>query len=159
MEYTELPDDARVWVYQSEQEFSEDISREIDLRAKTFLSSWATHGTPLKASIEVFHKRFIVIFLDENHASASGCSIDKSVHFIKSLEQKFNLKLMNRLVVTYLQDDQIHADHFQDIVKKLESGEISSNALFFNNLVENKKAFIDAWKVPFDQTWMASSLA
>jgi hypothetical protein len=49
-----------------------------------FCIQWTAHGANLKAYGEVRHHRFIVMIVDETAAGASGCSIDKSIHFIRN---------------------------------------------------------------------------
>ena len=83
--------DSRVWVYQSDRCFDDSEIETINLLCFDFIKGWAAHGAPLKASFEVIDKYFLVLAVDQNIASASGCSIDSSVKFIKDLELKFKI--------------------------------------------------------------------
>ena len=60
---------------------------EITQKGKELIPNWASHGSSLKAAIEIFYDHFIVVLVDEKQAAASGCSIDKSFQFIKELIQ------------------------------------------------------------------------
>ena len=80
-----MPSDARVWVYQSNTILSDAEVNTIKNEGAHFISDWAAHGSNLKASFDVLFNRFIVIAVDEQQATASGCSIDKSVKFVKEL--------------------------------------------------------------------------
>ena len=83
-ELNKLSDSARVWIYQSNREFTDSESQEIREAASQFVQSWKAHEVQLLAAAEVLYNRFIVLSVDENIAGASGCSIDKSVKFIRA---------------------------------------------------------------------------
>ena len=96
-----MPSDARVWVYQSNTVLSDVEVNAIKNDGAGFIAEWAAHGASLKASFDILFCRFIVIAVDEQQALATGCSIDKSVKFVKELEQKYNLNLFDRMPVSY----------------------------------------------------------
>ena len=81
---------SKVWVYQSNREFNTAETEEIKKIGLLFTRDWTAHGSQLNASLDILYNRFIVLMVDENDASASGCSIDKSLAFIKNIEQQFN---------------------------------------------------------------------
>ena len=81
-----LPENSRIWIYQSNRSFSEIELEDISAKLIVFLQSWSAHGSDLQAGFEIKYKRFIVIALDQEKQSATGCSIDASVQFIQALE-------------------------------------------------------------------------
>ena len=87
-----LPNNARVWVFQASRKLSESEVEILKPRTEVFLSQWTAHGQNLEAGFEVRYNRFIVLGLNQDNASASGCSIDASVKFIQSLEKDFEFK-------------------------------------------------------------------
>ena len=52
---------------------------------------------PLKGSFKILDGYFIIIALDESYTSASGCSIDKCMNFIKSLESVYDVDLLDKI--------------------------------------------------------------
>ncbi len=96
-----LADTSRVWIYQSNQAFSAAQAQEIQLKIKAFCKSWVSHSNQLKADGALVHNRFVVLSVDESQAGASGCSIDKSVHFIKGIEQTFGVNMFDRMLFAY----------------------------------------------------------
>ena len=89
--FSDLPEQARVWIYPSSRVFSAEEKTLISSKLDVFLSQWAAHGTPLKTAYDLPYNHFIVIGLDEEVPGASGCSIDASVHLIQEIEQAFDL--------------------------------------------------------------------
>jgi len=153
MNYKDLSEKSRVWIYQSKRELQRDEASQINQRAEKFLAEWAAHGSKLQAAFEIFYDRFLVLFADEAQIKASGCSIDASVHFFKSLEIDFNLELFDRLEVAFQQDGEVKSISLNEFQKLLKEGQLSENTLVFNNLVETKAAFEKQWKVPVKESW------
>ena len=105
--FEKLPDDSKVWIYQSSRKFSDIEKNKINTRLKLFLNNWTAHGTELCSGFQIKYDRFIIIALDEKNNKASGCSIDASVHFIQELEKEFNIDLMDKMNVTFKQGEYI----------------------------------------------------
>lgn len=149
----QMPADARVWIYQSNTRLSDEEVNAIAQEGKAFIESWTAHGAALKASFDILHNRFLVISVDEQQALASGCSIDKSMAFIKSLEKHYQLQLLDRMQVAYRKDEEIHVCALQEFEKRANKGEVTSSTIVFNNMITTKAAFDTAWEVPLQESW------
>lgn len=153
-----LPDNARIWIYQSDRSFSDTELSEIEQQMALFIEKWTAHGSELQAGFEIKYNRFIVIGLDQSHASASGCSIDASVHFIQSLEQNYGVNLMDRMNVSFKQGEYIAYKPLKDFKKMAKDRAISKETVVFNNLVANKQEYLEHWEVPAQDSWHARFL-
>ena len=153
VEFNTLPETARVWIYQANRSFSEEELVEISVALDKFISDWTAHGSDLKAGYEIKYKRFIIIALDQDFASASGCSIDASVHFIQQLEKEYGVDLLDKMNVSYKQGKYIAYKPLQDFKKMAKDKAISKNTIVFNNLVTNKYEYINHWEVPASESW------
>ena len=136
MDYKKLPNNSKTWVYQADRELSKGEVLKIRSQADDFISTWAAHGADLSASIEVFHNHFIVIMVDEEQAEATGCSIDKSVHFIEQVEGEYGIILLNRLLVAWREGDTIQSCPLDEFERKLQRGDIGEDTIVFD-LAEN----------------------
>ena len=103
VDFKELSDTSRVWIYQASRSLSDQELLEIEEGLKSFIVDWTAHGSELTAGYEIKYKRFIILALDQTNASATGCSIDASVHFIQSLEKKYEIDLLDKMNVSYKQ--------------------------------------------------------
>ncbi len=153
MEYKELADHSRVWIYQSNRALSNDEVTEIKNYGKQFIDGWAAHGSDLQAAFEVFDNRFIVLFADETQVKASGCSIDSSVRFIKDIQNAYQLDLFDRLNIAFVASNRIDTLRMTDFQNALANGNLDENTMVFNNLVETKGEFMSSWKVPIKESW------
>ena len=82
-----------------------------------FLKSWAAHGNDLKADGILTHDQFIVLVVDESIADASGCSIDSSVKFIKTIGTALNVDFFDRLNLVIEKDGIFKRSHISDLNK------------------------------------------
>ncbi|PTB96786.1 hypothetical protein C9994_05840 [Marivirga lumbricoides] len=152
--FNELNEKARVWIYQSDRKLSDEECDFIDREGKKFSEEWTAHNQALRASIRVSHAQFIIISVDETQTMASGCSIDKSVHFIQNLEKQLSVNLLDKSKVALLINDEVVLTPLGNIKKKIADGDIQENSLVFNNLVENIQSLNDNWVIPAKSSWM-----
>jgi len=153
VKFEDLDDAARVWVYQSNREFSENEVKEISLKIESFISSWQRHGDDLKASYTIKYNQFIVIAVDENYNEVSGCSIDASMNLIKQLEKEFDADLTNKLNISFKDNSNINVVSMADFQKYAKQGKITSNTVVFNNMITTKNDFENNWEVTADKSW------
>ena len=57
--FESLPEDSRVWIYQSNRSFTDEELVEIKQKLDEFLTQWTVHGSNLKAGYDIKYKRFI----------------------------------------------------------------------------------------------------
>lgn len=148
-----LPETARVWIYQSDTRLSDEQVAKASKDLTSFLEAWTAHGAALKAGFEIKYNRFITIALDQSQADASGCSIDSQVRFIVSLQEELEVDLLDKMNVTYYQNDRIHYKPLQDFRKMLKDGAVGKNTVVFNNLVTNLGEYQEHWEVPAKDSW------
>ena len=150
-----FPDESRIWVYQADQPFADSDIMRINEDIEAFCEQWTSHSRDLKAIGGVMHDLFVVLVVDETQASTSGCSIDKSVAFVKSLEQKYGRKLLERTNVAWLDEaEQIHVLPLAALKNAVEDGRVNMNTRVFDNLVATRKDYISRWTVPLGESWM-----
>ena len=147
----------KVWIYQSNRNLSATEVESIKQEGEEFVDRWAAHKKQLTASFDVLYNRFLVVKVDESLVSASGCSIDESVRFVKSLETKYNINLFDRMLMTYLSDNEsVESATLQEISDLYSTGKLKDDTLIFNNLVQNSTQMTESWKIPFSKSGFAN---
>jgi len=149
----QFSENSRVWVYQSDRKLSDSEVQHIQIELDNFAKNWTAHNSQLKARAEVRYNRFLILTVDESQAGASGCSIDKSVHFIKHLEQQFHINLLDRFNLAYREGEEVLSAPRHDFENLLKQGNINTNTIVFNNMVQNLKELQTKWEVPFKDSW------
>jgi hypothetical protein len=148
-----LPDSSRVWIYQSNRVFSQSENEVISTMLNDFCKNWTAHDQSLHADSSIVQNQFIVIVVDESSTNASGCSIDKSVHFLMELEKKFSLSLFSRTELAFEIDDSIELIPMDQLKSKLADGTFNLETPVFHNMVSNLGDFRKKWKRPFNESW------
>ncbi|GGC63146.1 hypothetical protein GCM10011387_15940 [Pedobacter quisquiliarum] len=144
---------SRVWVYQSNREFSASEVTEIQEKLNAFTAQWQAHGHQLKAKAEIIHNFFIVITVDETASNVTGCSIDASVRVLKEIETQYNLDLFNRFNMAYMVDNKVFSLNKEDFETLVSIKKITPDTIVFNNMVQTLEEFETKWQVPFAQSW------
>ena len=157
--FDQMPEHARVWIYQCDRLLNNEDAEAITQKLQQFISNWQAHGTDLKASFKLPYKRFIVIAADQEHYAPTGCSIDASVAVIREIEQEFNLNLFDRMTIAFKKDEEIETFKMNQIKQLAGDGALNANSITFNNLVENVGQLATAWEVPAKETWLSRYFA
>ncbi len=152
--FEQMPDQARLWIYQAERKLDQEEVKLVQEGAKNFLNKWRAHGQDLKSSFKIEYNRFLVISVDESFSQASGCSIDASVHLIKGLESKLGISFMTTNQVAFLQDEEINLYPFNQLKTQVKDAVISPNTLVFDNTVRNVAEFKSRWLQKSQNTWV-----
>jgi hypothetical protein len=151
--FESLPEESRIWIYQSNRKFSDVEIVEIETALQSFLQNWAAHGTSLESSYQLKYNRFIILAVNQEVQSATGCSIDASVEFIQALEKKYNIDLLDKMNVTFKLGEHIAHKPLIDFKKMVKDKAVTENTIVFNNLINTIEEFNESWEVPATDSW------
>lgn len=140
--FEQLPDNARLWSYQSDRKLTPTEKAWLEEILPPFLQEWAAHGAKLNAYGAVLGDHHLVLVVHEDQANASGCSIDSSVRFIKQIEKELGISFFNRLKM--LVDNG--QEEFFTTYSELEK--LAPDTLVYNNMVMTVGEWKNSWKVP-----------
>jgi hypothetical protein len=143
----------RAWTYIISKPLSEEELKQLTALGKAFVNTWTAHDQQLTAEFSIFKARIIVVKVNEDVHSASGCSIDKLVRFMKEVENKFNIELLNRLLVAYKQNEAVEVVHASNVKELLEQNRLNETTIVFNTSVANEQELKD-WEQPLRSTWL-----
>lgn len=149
----EFSSHSRVWVYQSDRKLTEAETLQAQILLDNFTTGWTAHNNQLLAKAEIRYNRFLILFVDESQAGASGCSIDKSVNFMKQLEQHFGINLFDRFNLAYRDGEEVLSVPRHQFEELLKAGKINTETIVFNNLAQNLTELQTKWEVPFKNSW------
>jgi len=151
--FDDISDESKLWIYQSNRPFKDELINSLEKKISQFLSSWTSHGSELNSAFTIKYNLFLFIALDENNSNATGCSIDKLMSFIKILEKEYSLRLLDRLDISYRKGNDIIVDRLNDFKKKVLNKEVNENTIVFNNLIKFKKDMTQNWELCAKDSW------
>ncbi|MBF9253164.1 hypothetical protein I2I11_07660 [Pontibacter sp. 172403-2] len=153
--FDKLPPHARLWIYQAGRPLTEAEQAEIKPVLQRFAEEWSSHGKELEASAELLHNQFLVLASNESATSASGCSIDKSVHFVRELEQQLQVSFFDRTRLAFLKEGRVEMVAMQELKNSVATGKIDKNTLYFDTLIQQYGELQGAWPRPASQSWLS----
>ncbi|MGM0479981.1 MAG: hypothetical protein ACQERC_12240 [Bacteroidota bacterium] len=98
--FEDFPDNARVWLYQTDRALINDEIATVDRELESFVRDWAAHGNQLWANAKVVNPFFIAVAVNDKLTPPSGCSIDASVKKLQELGRSLSVDFFTRLKVT-----------------------------------------------------------
>ncbi len=152
-EYHNLPDTSRIWMYQSDREFTVKEVQFISTQAEEFINTWTRHGDDLKGSFTIKYNQFLVLAVDEGFNKVSGCSIDASVRFIKEIEEKLNIDLMDKMNVSFKDGNTINLVKLAQFQQFAKEKKITPETIVFNNMITTKEEVTTKWEIAASKSW------
>ena len=148
-DFNTLPEEARIWIYASENTLTEDQQSHILNYISEHLKGWNAHKVPLTAGVTILVNHFIVVALDEGKNGASGCSIDTLQQTIQELEKELSISLMNRLNVFCNIDNEIQC------IPSFKLGSVANANTPFYDLTILTKSDLITYLKPISEGWCA----
>lgn len=152
--FSDIDLQARVWIYQANRALTDQETGIITETLKASLDNWEAHGKPLTASAKVFEHRFIVIAVDERDELPSGCSIDKSVHWLQEIGQRMNIDFFDRSLAFIDSDNVVNTIPVPKIKQAVVNEAILPTTTVFDNQVATKAQWMNRWKVQASDSWL-----
>ncbi len=153
--YHTLPNNARVWIYQANREFTEAEQELITGKTIAFVEQWTRHGENVKGSFTMVHNRFLIIAVDQDFVEVSGCSIDASVKLVQQIQADLQVEMLDKLTIAYYNNTAIQIAALADFVKLAKEGVIDKNTVVFNNMINTKQGVETQWEVAAKDSWHA----
>lgn len=144
----------KIWIYQADRFLSDEEVDRMSASVRDFVSTWAAHGSALAGKGHLKYNLFLILEVDESQAGVSGCSVDSSVRFIKSLEHAFGVSFFDRMKVSYKdKEGNVQLVGRNDFEKLLEIGVVTTDTIVFNNLIQRAEELQTNWEVAFKNSW------
>ena len=154
-DFNNIPDDSRVWIYQSNKDFSDSDIKIIENKTTLFIDNWKAHGNDLQASYLIKERRFLVIAVNEKFNPIGGCSIDYSLQLVNDISNTINLNLLDRLLVNYRSENKIKSISLRDLKNKIKNGSLSPETIIFNTTVKTKKELSSDFELKISSSWLS----
>ncbi len=153
--WSELPEHARLWIYPANRELNAEQAGRVERSASRFAEKWTAHRRDLQAYAGLWHRRFLVLGVDEAAAAASGCSIDASVRFVKELGAELNLDFFDRMLFFVKDGEAVRALPKAQFEEAFAKTELTPASVVLDPLVATKAEAIRAFAKPLAESWHA----
>jgi hypothetical protein len=146
---------SKIWIYTLSKDLDSDLLQQIEKELHQFCSQWTAHNKELRAFFKIIDHRILLLGVDEHLNPASGCSIDKSVHFLEDLEKKYSIDFFNRLLFTYVNAQGNFITESKNTFEKLITEQIiEPDTLVVNTLAKNLREWNEIGITAMKNTWL-----
>ena len=144
----------RIWIYLSDKKITNELHASISNDCVNFILEWNAHGTKLDSGFKILHEHFLIFEVNDENHHASGCSIDKQVQFIKQLEQKFSINLLNRLLVAYRLNNDVVVKTANEVKQAVKNNLLSPDTITFDISITDSELFKTEFEKPISLSWL-----
>jgi hypothetical protein len=153
VDFNSLPDNARIWVYQSDRILNDSEINEISKYLSAQISGWESHGSPLQASFEFFYDKFLIIGVNTIYQDPSGCSIDTSTRWLKEIQHNFGIDFFDRSIA-YFDNENLAFFPILEAKKQVLSGKINADTTVLNHQIGSLSDLKNNWKLKASDSFM-----
>lgn len=153
VDFDELPENSKIWIYQSDRKFYPQELDEIKEKVSLFIRQWTQNNEEISASFQIKYDRFIILSVDTSSISLTTESIDASVGFFIQLQNEYKVELLDKLNVCFKQGEFVQYKELKAFQKLVKSKSISAKTIVFNNLINTKEELDDSWEIPITESW------
>jgi len=152
-EMNELPDNARVWIYQASRFLTPSEMEEVEVEVSSFLSEWTSHGAAMDAAFEISLNRILIIASDDS--KASGCGIDKSVKCVQALGNRLGVDFFQRTVVLYWSNEQLCESPLHEFWGLRKALVVHDETKVYDTTVRTLGEYRSSFQKTFSRSWHA----
>jgi hypothetical protein len=155
--FEQLPDQSRVWVYQANRPLKGEEIEQIRSFLMNEMNAWAAHGAPLNASFEIRFNQVIIVAVNEDVNQASGCSIDASTRWFKSLGELLQVDFFDRQIAS-IQGDQISLIPITSIKEFILNADLSEEDFIIPPQTSDLGQYRNQWLQMVKESWLKKYL-
>ncbi len=154
---TDIDQSAKIWIYTIAPKLTALQEVDFSNELHQFCEHWTAHNKELKAFYKIIDHSILILGVDEHLNPASGCSIDKSVHFLEEMEKKFNISLFDRMLFNVVNDqEEIKTYNKKEFEQLLEYNTIQADSKVINTLTTQLQDWNENGVQPFSKSWMSN---
>jgi hypothetical protein len=154
--FSDLPADARVWIFAASDALEPAQAVALLRAVDDFLGQWKAHGLPLTCARDWRDEHFLAVAVDQRDAHASGCSIDGMFRTLQGLESALGTSLVGGGRVFFRgRDGRIVCVSRAEFANCAAAGEVRDDTPVFDTSVVNAAAYRERFERPAAASWHA----
>jgi hypothetical protein len=152
--FASLPDHGRLWVFPAGRALSGAEAGDLLETVDAFLDRWAAHGAPLRSARELREDRFLLVGVDVDAESPSGCSIDALVNRLRAWGEGAGVRLIDHAPVWFRDGHGVRAASRAEFRAAAGDGSVGlETPVFDTSLTRVDQLREGALERPASETW------
>lgn len=160
--FSEMPDDARLWVFAAPTRLDERQQETLRSQVEAFVEGWVAHGAPVAGAYDLREDQFLMIAADERATGVSGCSIDALTRALKGAEAQLGVSLLDAASRVWYRDEErrVQAVPRAEFRERVQTGAIGDETPVFDNTAATVGAArAGGWERPMRESWHGKAFA
>ena len=142
--FSALPQQARVWVFACDRDLDCEHARPLLAQVDAYLAQWKAHGSPLRCAREWIHHRFLAVGIDPTAEQASGCSIDDLFRQLRTIGASANTQIVGGGRVFYRDAaGAVHTVSRREFSERAARGDVTADTTVFDTSVGTADAAVN----------------
>ena len=160
IEFSAMPDDARVWVFGAALPVHGAQHELLLSIVDDYLAGWRAHGEPLVCARDWRDSRFLAVAVDEAATGASGCSIDGMFRVLANAESALGTSLVGGGTIFWRDaSGEVRADSRREFVAAVQRGDVTRETRAMDLTISTVGQWRTSFERPVAETWHAKLLA
>ena len=149
-----LPDHGRLWVFPASRPLDDEESDRLLREVDAFLDGWGAHGAPLRSGRELRDRTFLLVGVDEDASTPTGCSIDALVNRLDALGGELGVRMIEHAPVWYREGDAVRAVSRAEFRHLARDGTVDPDTPVFDTTLTRLSALrADGLERPAREAW------
>jgi hypothetical protein len=141
-------------VYTLDRPLTEAEAEQACAALDRFTRQWTAHDQALRAGFELFDNQVLILLVDETQAGASGCSIDKSVHFLEALGAELGVDFFERMRFGWIDGGgTLRFAERAALSAERAAGRLPDDTPMLNTLAQTRQELQERWLLPLGESW------
>jgi len=154
IDFDDLPEHSRVWVFPSSRPLTEAERTVLLDEVDAFLDGWAAHGHPLRSGRVLAEDSFLLVGVDEDAEAPSGCSIDALVNRLEGVGSALGVRLVDHGPVWFREGPSVRMVGRADFREMAREGTVSPDTSVFDTSLTRMKVLRGAGlERPARESW------
>lgn len=156
IDFSELPPGGRLWVFPLRRRLDPSEAATVLTAVDDFLGGWAAHGAPLRSGRRLVDDHFLLVGVDVDTESPSGCSIDALVAALRRVGSELGTTLVDHTPVWFRTSEGVRVASRPDFKRLASTGAVSPDTPVFDTTVTRVED-ADRLERPAHESWHGSA--
>lgn len=157
MIFQNLHPQSKIWLYISPVSIDSVTKKNISSLFKDFVDDWKSHGQPVNGQLKFIKDNLLVVGADYFPDGMCGRAVDAQVRFINQINEGFNLDLLNRTNIAFVQQDSIVVHNYNNLDYLIKKGSVNKSTVYCNTFStkNSDEIYLPFGESPFSTTFFS----
>ena len=157
MIFKNLHPHSNIWLYISPVSIDSVTKINISSLFKDFVEDWKSHGQAVNGQLKFLNDNLLAVGADYLPNGMCGRAVDAQVRFINQINEGFNLDLLNRTNIAFVQQDSVVVHNYNNLDDLIKKGSVNKSTVYCNTFStkNSDEIYLPFGESPFSTTFFS----